>query len=169
MLGNRLVPFTAGTTTASIVFGSNNTGVTPFSRNIAVTVKDTYQPTWPVAGAVSDTSVSIAANMSDVFTVTYQLVEGSKLDLVGNTPNPIDVETAGRAVRLTTAAALLVSSARMSGLRPGTAVALQSGTSDMLTVRHFQTPFLCCILYIYRCQLGSYSRSGSLLPISHSS
>eukprot|EP00878_Enallax_costatus_P001414 GHUV01001564.1.p1 GENE.GHUV01001564.1~~GHUV01001564.1.p1 ORF type:complete len:325 (-),score=58.70 GHUV01001564.1:2550-3524(-) len=98
LLGNRLVPYKAGTTTASITLGSNTTGVTALTRNIAVAVKDTYQPTWPTAAATSDTSVAVAANMSDLYTVTYEMVVGSKLDLVTSPPRPSTVETAGGCV-----------------------------------------------------------------------
>lgn len=93
LLGNRLVPFTAGSTTVTAVF--NNGSATSMSRAITVTTKDTYLPTWPAAAAVSDTSVVVRANMSEAFTVTYQLVPSSQLDLVAVPPAASDINTAG--------------------------------------------------------------------------
>jgi hypothetical protein len=94
LLGNRLVPFTAGSTTVTAVL--NNGSATSISRAITVTTKDTYLPTWPAAAAVSDTSVVVRANMTEAFTVTYQLVPSAQLDLVAVPPAASEIDTAGK-------------------------------------------------------------------------
>lgn len=94
LLGNRLVPFAAGTTTITSTF--SNGSAASITRSINVTFKDTYQSAWPAAAAVSDTTALVQANMSDAFTVTYQLVPSSQLDLVADAPSASTVEKAGR-------------------------------------------------------------------------
>jgi hypothetical protein len=93
LLGNRLVPFTFGSTTITAVL--NNGSASSISRAITVTTKDTYLPTWPAAAAVSDTSMVVRANMTEAFTVTYQLVPSAQLDLVAVPPAASEIDTAG--------------------------------------------------------------------------
>jgi hypothetical protein len=96
LLGNRLVPFTAGSTTVTAVL--NIGSASSISRAITVTTKETYLPTWPAAAAVSDTSVVVRANMSEALTVTYQMVPSAQLDLVAMPPAASEVDTAGETV-----------------------------------------------------------------------
>lgn len=81
LLDNILVPTAAGTSRISSTFSS------AASRSFTVTVKDTYQPTWPSAVPLSDTSARVDANMSDAqLLVTYLMVPSAQLDLLANPP-----------------------------------------------------------------------------------
>lgn len=71
-LDNRLVPFSAGNATLTATFGNT-------SRSTDLVVKDTFRPGWPQATAISDTSALIAANMTDAFTVKFQLLPSASL------------------------------------------------------------------------------------------
>eukprot|EP00879_Flechtneria_rotunda_P000373 GHRR01000465.1.p1 GENE.GHRR01000465.1~~GHRR01000465.1.p1 ORF type:complete len:1109 (+),score=342.16 GHRR01000465.1:4020-7346(+) len=113
LLGNRLVPFTAGNTTITSTFSTR-------SRSIAVTIKDTYQPTWPTAAALNDTSVLITANMSEAYTVVYQLVPGSQLNLAADPPLAVKINRAGVSLVADMTQGPSFYSATANNLAPGT-------------------------------------------------
>jgi hypothetical protein len=81
LLDNLLVPTAAGTSRISSTFAA------AASHSFSLTVKDTYQPTWPSAAALSDTSARVDANMSDAqLLVTYLMVPSAQLDLRASPP-----------------------------------------------------------------------------------
>ncbi|KAF6259840.1 hypothetical protein COO60DRAFT_964595 [Scenedesmus sp. NREL 46B-D3] len=118
LLGNRLVPFTAGSTTVTAVFDGGS--VTSMSRAVTVTAKDTYLPTWPAAAAVSDTSVVVRANMSEAFTVSYQLLPSAQLDLAAAPPAATEIDTAGVTLLADAASGPFFLSSTAANLAPGT-------------------------------------------------
>lgn len=80
-MDNLLVPTAAGTSRISSTFAG------AASRSFSLTVRDTYQPTWPSAAALSDTSAQVDANMSDAqLLVTYLMVPSAQLDLLASPP-----------------------------------------------------------------------------------
>lgn len=81
LLDNRLVPFAAGSATLAAGFGAT-------ASSIALSVKDTYLPGWPAASVLSDSSVLIAANMSEGLAVAYQLLPAAQLDLGSGGADP---------------------------------------------------------------------------------
>lgn len=89
LLDNRLVPSRAGSARLDVSYqGAANVSV-------AVSVEDTYLPTWPRAGPSNDTSAVLAANMSGPFTVVFRAEPSAGLDLAGAPPSPGDIEAAG--------------------------------------------------------------------------
>lgn len=81
LLDNILAPTAAGVSSISSTFGG------AASCSFTLTVKDTYQPGWPAAAALSDTSARVDANMSDTqLLVTYLMVPSAQLDLAANPP-----------------------------------------------------------------------------------
>lgn len=79
LLDNILAPTAAGTTRISSSFSN------AASRSFSLTVKDTFQPSWPAAAALSDTTARVDANMSDAqMLVTYLMVPSAQLDLTAS-------------------------------------------------------------------------------------
>jgi len=81
LLDNILVPGAAGTSRISSTFAA------ALSRSFTLTVKDTFQSSWPAAAALSDTSARVDAKMSDAaLLVTYLILPSAQLDLAASPP-----------------------------------------------------------------------------------
>lgn len=81
LLDNILVPGAAGTSRISSTFAA------ALSRSFTLTIKDTFQSSWPAAAAFSDTSARVDANMSDAaLLVTYLILPSAQLDLAASPP-----------------------------------------------------------------------------------
>lgn len=91
------------------------------NASIAVSVEDTYQPTWPRASPAGDTAAALTANMSGDFSVLFRAVPSAGLDLAGDPPSAAWVEGSG-AVSLAADAARgpHFYAATAGGLMPGT-------------------------------------------------
>eukprot|EP00775_Hariotina_reticulata_P010661 gene10661-10820_t len=124
-LDNRLVPFSSGNTTLTATFGNT-------SRSTELVIKDTYQPGWPQATALSDTSALIAVNMTDAFTVKFQLLPSASLAAplgAAGLLNASDVLQKGIALLPNATGAPYYYSAVASGLTPGTNYTLLAAVS----------------------------------------
>ena len=77
-LDNRLVPLAPGVAALTLSFqGAANTSV-------AVSVEDTYQPSWPRATPADDTSALVTANMTAGAMVSVRLFPSMGLDLTAD-------------------------------------------------------------------------------------
>lgn len=82
-MDNVLTPTATGNSLISSTFAATA------SRSFTLTVRDTYQPNWPAAAALSDTSARVDANLSDasLLTVTYLMLPSTQLDLLASPPS----------------------------------------------------------------------------------
>ncbi|KAI8463288.1 MAG: hypothetical protein J3K34DRAFT_496093 [Monoraphidium minutum] len=117
-IDNRLLPATPGAATLSLAFGD------AVSR-LAVSVEDTYQPTWPRAGGATDTSLEVTANMTGEYEVLFRAVPTASLDLAGDPPSAAAIVAAG-------AVALAADPARGPHFYAATAAGLAPGSDYTL-------------------------------------